>query len=152
MKPLKIEELGYLAGFIDAEMSVIIQRRKHTTRGHTYDGYSVYLDLSTTSEEILRWLCERLGGVIGRKTQIYGHKPAFWWRLNGRSSVALLEAVFPYVVIKKPHAILALQFPFGKRSKDAAELKAKLFNGMKRLNRRGSVNRLQRLSGETPNG
>ncbi len=142
MEKLNAEQLGYIAGLIDAECSIQIQQRKHRSvvkgKEYIYDGYSLCLDMSNTSKDLIFWLKDVIGGCWGRK-KIYNpnHAPAFFWRLSGKPTQKLLSSIVHLLVVKRSHALNAMAFPVNHR-KANSNLRQKLYQIQKELNRRGS--------------
>lgn len=139
MNNLTAEKLGYIAGFIDAEASLKITKRMHKTGNYIYTGYSVMIDVSSTSKQQIDWLLDNFGGTIGIKP-VYNKnsKPAYWWRLGGKETLNLLKLISHLLVTKNQQADNILKFPFGKKNNDAMKLKEELFCSQRILNSRGN--------------
>lgn len=135
---LSIENICYLAGVIDMESSIQIFKRKHSSQGYVYAGYTLSLNVSNTNLGLLQWLKQNLGGSVGaKKTYNPKCKQAYYWSLGGKETKQLLKKVYPYLLVKKEQAALALNFPFGTKSEFNISLKDKLFEEIKILNKRG---------------
>lgn len=81
-------EAAYLAAIIDGEGSIT----EHHGRPVVY----VY----NTSEALMRWLSERIGGRY-RVTDMRGRQPCHTWNVAAACDVAyLLRRVRPYLIIK----------------------------------------------------
>lgn len=135
---LSPEERGYLAGFIDGEGALLINKRLHTSGDVSYIGYSVYLDLGNTNEEVLNYI----NTLVGNTAQIYknpqkgNRKTAYRIRIAGRRSQELISLIKDLLIVKKKQAEIFLQFPL-QHSKLKQTLKERLFQEMKALNHRG---------------
>jgi hypothetical protein len=102
MTPL---ELAYLAGIVDGEGTITIAARKAAS-GRIYFRPSV--TISNTSERLADWL-RAWGYSINTATNSSGRP---YWRINwsGFSVDSLLTRLLPFLVIKRPHADLLLEF------------------------------------------
>lgn len=110
MEGVSDTELAYTAGIIDGEGNIGIY--PNTTK----NGYPVFrlrVRVNNTNEWIIHWLQEKYAGSIGitsRKENSYRWKDAWWWTVSCRKAGEFLEAIFPYLIIKKPQAELAIKF------------------------------------------
>lgn len=144
MNDLNAEQFGYIAGLIDGEGSIQIQRRKHRSKTenceYAYEGYSLYLDMSNTNKDLIDWCVENIGGYWGKKSNPNPGKwkQAYYWRLPGKEAQKLIKKVIHLLIDKRERALVALSFPL-KNSKKDKELKDNLFNQMKKLNCRGKI-------------
>ena len=111
---------AYLAGIIDGEGSIGIQvssRRSPTESPR----YFAYLMVSQSDKEFLERL-QKKWGVGG----VYGHQNAsprnslsrtsYKWGMQSKQAAFVLEAVLPYLVMKKPQAGGALEPERSQRS------------------------------------
>jgi hypothetical protein len=144
MNNLNSEQLGYIAGLIDGEGSIQIQRRKHRSKTenceYVYDGYSLYLDMSNTNKDLIDWCVENIGGYWGSKNNPKPErwKEAYYWRLSGKETKNFLKKIVHLLIDKRERALVALSFPLKSSKKDKI-LKENLFNQMKQLNCRGKI-------------
>lgn len=140
---------AYVAGLLDGEGSIALHYRTEK-RQNRYLQVIIY----NTNARLMEWLKEQLGGHSFSKVQSNPrHKTAMKWVLSTRPAVELLGAVLPYLVIKRPHAELALNFfqvletyrnEFGARA--LGELPAELTNMVEAvyaLNRKGPIDTLE---------
>jgi hypothetical protein len=111
-------ELAYLAGIIDGEGTITISSRR-AKFGKIY--FRPYITISNTSERLADWLRSK-GYSIHSATNSSGRP---YWRINwsGFSLDSLLARLEPFLIIKRPHALLLLAFISERRrlSKTAAE-------------------------------
>jgi len=142
MEKLTAEQFGYLAGLIDAECSIQIRKRQHKSivenKEYTYQGYSLYLDMSNTNKDLILWCVNNIGGSLGKKTnpQPDKWKQAYYWRLGGKECKKILKDVIHLLIDKRERALIALNFPLKHQKKDT-EYKENLYQKMKELNQRG---------------
>ncbi len=143
MKPLSETEKAYLAGIIDGEGSVMIRQRGKRV-------FFLIVVVDNTNQTCIDY-CKRVTGMgsaqlsrdIGGNT-----KRQYRWLVSSRHAEELLEAIYPYSIIKRPQIEVALEFrktyrptarkqsPLTRQEIRAREL---LRKKMKRLNRRGRV-------------
>src|SRR5439155_2573915 len=98
---LKDTERAYLAGILDGEGCISIQRRTHL--GPHKPIYALYVGIYNTSPALKAWLDSRLPGIaIYRHDRRNGRKPCFHWMLSGnRRVIVFLREIAPYLVINK---------------------------------------------------
>lgn len=130
MEKLTEFELGYLAGFIDGEGSLILNKREHIGyKGKRYMGYSAYLDLGNTNEEVLIWIKNKLK-ISSKiyKNQCKGNrKLAYRLRICYKQAKPLICLLKDKLIIKKEIANIFLNYGESDK-KDELYLKAKLLN------------------------
>ena len=105
-------KLGYVAGILDGEGSIIITNSKlHTRTGNPYNGYLVRVTIANTSEPLMKHLVFHFGGVYRPKKQRV-NKICYQWECTGgnEKKEKFLLAVLPYMLIKREQALLALEF------------------------------------------
>jgi len=98
--------IAYLAGLFDGEGSVSILKQykgKHKTGG-AGSWRAVRLVITNRNRDCLELAEKHFSGLIYRQEpQNKDWSPAYRWQAHGRFAVEFLEAIRPYVVIKKPH-------------------------------------------------
>lgn len=103
----RTELWAYLAGLIDADGSFAVYRRQNQNK------YDCYCKLANADLDLLEWVVETFKagkvGVEGRRAAAR-HRTAWFWRLNGRKSVPLVEKILPHLRVKKQRAKLYLRF------------------------------------------
>jgi len=102
MKLTEVER-AYIAGLIDGEGCI---------SGH-YVGELAQLAVVVQmgSEELTKWLHSLFGGVhLLHKVETVRTCAMWKWRINGRQCREVLEAVYPYIRLKKEQVALALAF------------------------------------------
>ena len=104
-----VEERAYLAGLMDGEGSVCIIRRVKT---NCWPEYNVQITICNTNLPMLSWIVEHFAGSIKNHTtkSKLGKKPIYRWYMSGKRSKPILETIFPYLIVKKRRAQLALSF------------------------------------------
>lgn len=98
-----IEDFAYLAGFIDAECSLNIQ--KYLPKDRPNYTYKILLQCNNTKAPVFKWLLERFGGhihFIDRLTHQKARKNQLCWRLSGNALSKILNKIYPFLKHKKP--------------------------------------------------
>lgn len=103
-------QIGYLAGIIDGEGCIYVNRRNPHGRRKTY-GYGVKVCVNITSYALVDWLiCHAQLTSIHHKPHPKGNRKEQWlctW--NNSKAEWLLNSVFEHLVIKTEQAKLGLQ-------------------------------------------
>lgn len=107
------EQLAWVAGFMDGESCVSINRQKvnRTTKAGgavTYFGYSLGIAISQKKPEPLEIIHRLFGGHFFS----YKSRGVTYWRWQhwGPGALACLEQVYPYLVVKREIAGVCMQF------------------------------------------
>ena len=95
-------DFAYLAGFIDAECCLGIQRYK--PKGKPNPVYKICLQCNNTKYPFFKWALERFGGQIHfiERQKAMGQRDQLCWRLSAASLLPILEGVHPYLKHKRP--------------------------------------------------
>lgn len=116
LKNLKVEEvnytaldLAYIAGFVDGEGYMGIQRRRRN-RNLKLIEYQAYFAIGNTNKDILLYIQRLLGGSVRQRTSKPNCLPYFIWRVVSKHSVDILECLFPYLKVKKLQAESIIKF------------------------------------------
>jgi len=97
------EDFAYLAGFIDAECCLGIQR--YRTKNKPNYIYKIQLQCNNTKAPVFKWILRRFGGqihFIDRKTHDSSRRNQLSWRLVGKSLAVILDKIHPFLRHKKP--------------------------------------------------
>ena len=104
--------LPYLAGLFDGEGCVMIVIRTIKERGKVYYGYSLITTITNTDKNLLIFCKENMNlghiNVVGKGLGKW--KKSYVWRCCANQSQIFLEAILPYLILKKERAILAIKF------------------------------------------
>lgn len=98
--------LAYLAGMIDADGYITIQRSAHAGRRY----YGAKIGIAGTRREPHDLAASLWGGSVGRYVPANTrHRPQFQWTRSGEAAVIAIAAIQPYLLIKADNARVALQ-------------------------------------------
>lgn len=106
--------LAWAAGFFDGEGCVMVEASKSERSRHGYRT-SLHANVTQTSLPCLVLFMERFGGAIqtsenrtpnGRRWAVQ-HR----WLVRNEEAVVFLQAILPYLVVKKTQAEAALTYP-----------------------------------------
>ena len=103
---IKDTTLAYLAGMIDGDGFITITRS--VRHGKEYFGSQV--GIAGTRREPHDLAASIWGGKVCPHTpKNPAHRIQYQWQRMGKAAVPILEALIPYLLIKKEHALLALE-------------------------------------------
>jgi hypothetical protein len=102
--------LAYLAGFVDGEGSIAITKRGGSSKWRT-SPYSLSLTVAQINPEPLYLLKQVFGGSLNR----YDHRKAnhrlyYSWSVSSRQAAKTIKVLYPYLLVKKDEAEVALSF------------------------------------------
>lgn len=86
---------AYLAGLIDGEGSILLERNNPN------EHRSPAVSISTTTPEIFEGFVENYGGSISKKKEREGALPAFQYKVRGNKALILLQDILPYLKLHK---------------------------------------------------
>lgn len=96
--PSDAAAVGYLAGLIDGEGSIITPSNGH-----------IYVCITNTDSRLIGYLAAMGGCVTWNKVRSANHTPCAVWRVARRvDAYRLLRAVEPYLIVKRAKARAAL--------------------------------------------
>lgn len=95
------DSLVYLGGTIDMDGHITITALKGTPQ--------VYV--KNTSEILMMWLKENFGGNYYPAQEATERWKKYWrWSLSGDNAIALLREVYPFLLLKKKQALVAIDW------------------------------------------
>ena len=100
------ERALYAAGIFDGEGCITMN--PPTAEGRTT--YALVMVVTNTNLELIEWLQQNFGGLVRDCGVTVGRKQKYSWTLNGRKCQPFIEAVFSFLIVKRPQAIIALNF------------------------------------------
>ena len=135
MKDMTNVEAAYLAGLIDGEGWITIH--KHKGR---YPRYYLYCGIKMTDPAALR-LLEAIADYrykVSKYTRLAPNKDIYQINLYGDTAQEFLYQIEPYMLVKRKHALIALQFPTHIRGNNGFyEDQELMYEVLKDLNKRG---------------
>jgi len=134
--------LKYIAGFIDAEGSIGIWKRKRNG-GRTID-WTPYISVVNTDKDIMMKISEILGGIIReKKHNRLGNKTIYSIAWTHKKARVVASKLYPYLEIKKGRAKIVMDFPAcsgtfaPKNLKNKKAKQERLYNKMRIFMERG---------------
>lgn len=134
--------LAYLAGIIDGEGSIGIERLS-PTKGRKKYYYVCRLTVINTNEDIMKLLVYFFKGTYDKRKKIEGRKECFRWHVFGNDLSYALNKLEPYILLKHKQLNIVLQYrdTVGKTgwnvSDEILEVRHKLWLACKELNKVG---------------
>lgn len=101
--------IGYLAGLLDGEGCIRVTGAFDRIKSRSVS-HSLNVRVSNTSDALIAWLLREVGGSVNRLSMKGRERPCYEWSLYGKNAVAFLEAVRPYLIVKRGQCDLALEF------------------------------------------
>lgn len=95
-------DIRYIAGFFDGEGSIGMAPKG--------SGFLLRISISNVNLEVLTKIKERFGGFINKRPATDKWKVCYQWCASYNVAIAFLEAVLPHLVVKKEHALVALEW------------------------------------------
>lgn len=141
---LSVAEVAYIAGIIDGEGWIgIHQLGKNGGVSRRAGQYRMCVEVGNTNEAIIRFLHSRLGGSVAFRGS-KGKAKAHWkWQSSSYVSLFVLDAVLPYLIIKRRQAVLCRRFQRYTQSPSrivtpkALAVHTRIHDEVRNLNKRG---------------
>lgn len=152
IKP-SIEDFAYLAGFIDAECCINIQ--KSSSKSRPNPTYKIQLQCNNTKSPTFIWIAKRFGGQFHfiDRSKYRNHRNQMTWRLSAAELYPVLEGVLPFLIHKKPvceelikfqktivplNGVISRNSPkFGEFYQPILEERERIFHKIQALNKKG---------------
>lgn len=96
----------YMAGLFDGEGCVCI------TKSGGRKSHGLRVSVAMTHAEVLQEIPKYYGGKVYGKyfRDNPNWKPQLQWGLSGQEAIEFLNRIYPFLIVKKPHAEVAFQF------------------------------------------
>lgn len=148
---MKESKWPYLAGILDGE-GTICMWNMNNAKGYQHITYSVVV--YGTSLNLMKWLVLNFGGKYYLRTKTnLSKKPQYAWHPSGKKNKErILLGCLPYMVIKKEQAKVVLEFLRIKEQEKNPELRLKLLEKCKRLNREEESSTTNMMNNDEPEG
>lgn len=112
-------ELSYLAGVIDSDGSITIVIHKRSAHSRTH---SIILQISQCDRQAVQLAYKLFGGYFYiRKSRSNRRRSIIAWRTTDKGAVPALQALSPFLRIKKKQATIALRLAALKARKNKTE-------------------------------
>lgn len=154
--------LAYLAGVIDSDGCITIQKYFDPSKPHRAPRYVLSVIVVNTSKRLMNWLADNFGGTFKERRKVKeSHKTTYHWQFTNSKAAHLLALVKPYLVEKFDRAANAIALieegdtlnPKGSTPLTEEEIARREMHYQvgKILNQTGSV-QPQRLNSKAPVG
>lgn len=111
------DDLIYTAGIMDGEGCIFIARHSDTESATGWY-YELRIQVGMTDIIIPQWLKQTFGGYIhSRNDGNPRHKTMWIWAISCQKARNLLEAILPYMKVKRHQAQLGIEFQQMKANK-----------------------------------
>lgn len=139
---------AYLAGLIDGEGCIDIHQNNYLTSEHKFETYNLRVRVGMSTEEPIKSVQSWFGGGVNI-INIRGHSSQFslWW--SGDKAMEILEAILPFLILKKKQAELGISFRAffhahhgygcGGTPTNIVEKRREFYQQMKQLNSPNSI-------------
>ena len=139
---MKDTDWAYLAGFLDADGSIAIDKTCRS-KGHSWS-WATKIYITNAHRDTLEWLVTALDGsiyLVNKKAPKH-HSTMWRWVVHGSAAGPILFNMLPYLREKKKRAEIALRFidtitHKGRLSEEDKQLRLYLSAQLTQMNRRG---------------
>lgn len=140
-------ELGYIAGIIDGEGCISINKQHHKTTRVGLFSRTLTLEVQNTNLSLLEWIQERLGGNIRVMPVVGNRKIAYRISWSAANASNILKIILKYLIVKKQQASWGIMLQELKNERghsggiglaqDDIDREEFIFEQFTRLNKRG---------------
>jgi len=115
--PKQAIQLSYLAGIVDGEGCIRIDKQKASKANNRLTPYHApHIGVGMTDERIPQLFKKVFGGSLRVECVPSGRKPLFRWAITGRHKIIpCLEALLPYLIVKRPQAEILIRLAKGMK-------------------------------------
>ena len=116
---MEVEILAYIAGIVDGEGSIMIQRQcsksfmaQRAKSGCFHPHYAVGIRIGMTERIALDLIVDKLKiGKVSEEKPYHHKRPMYRWMIRSKEEVLkFLNYILPYLRVKKKQAVLAIKF------------------------------------------
>jgi hypothetical protein len=107
---LSPELSGYVAGIIDGEGCIGINRARFKNKPWLSERYTAILSVGNTSQKMIDVLLTAFGGTIALRPATPKHKACYVWSVRGPKAKAVLDEVGPHLRVKTAQSELLIEF------------------------------------------
>lgn len=122
----KQTELAYLAGIIDGEGTIYIQK----VNRKTFFDYFPRIQIVTTTPNLMYWIRDTFGGIVtcrDRSTENRNWKPQYTWYTTRKIMDQLLPLLHPYLIVKKKQVEVMIEFRKTFTQKESKKISHDIF-------------------------
>lgn len=123
---MRVTDLAYTAGIIDGEGTIIIRRTSMWSNERWKKrGFGLAVQVGISDRELCDWLRELWGGSV----YTYKDKRSEYWKaisrwfISANQALALLEAILPYLRLKRTQAEVGIAFQQAKKKRGSRHRK-----------------------------
>jgi hypothetical protein len=110
-KDLPLEVRGYVAGIIDGEGTISINRASFPRQPQLSVRYTAILSVGNTDYKVMELLISLFGGNVVTRPPTEKHKRFYVWQARGPHARAILEEhIGPYLLLKRAQSDLLIEF------------------------------------------
>lgn len=105
-KKLSTADAAYIAGLIDGEGTITLQRR------HRNEQRQIVVSIANTERPLLEFVLEAtgVGHITGKRVSYQHHTASFTYTVSNRQALSLLEQITPYLrTCKRERSELVLE-------------------------------------------
>jgi hypothetical protein len=102
-------ERAYSAGLIDGEGCIAIAKQTYAKHGYP-NNYALTVRVMTTDTILPNYLYGLFGGHLKVSVDPRGGRKRVTWAVTSARAESMLRVVLPHLRLKKPQAMLALEF------------------------------------------
>lgn len=127
---------AYIAGFIDGEGCIHIRKYK---QGNGNIRYEARLNACQQNPAPLKFIQKLYGGSVHSRNSAFhqkrGDKPISQYSIGQATSINIIKDIFPYLIVKKKHAKVALIFHrfLKEHSNNGSQSSARLLNNLEKF-------------------
>jgi len=149
MNILTEKQISYIAGIIDGEGNISVNRQKQ--KGGKDWNYHIHVVITNTKIELLKYIQEltKIGNIYQNVDDRPNHNKSWRWYLTNNEIKPFLEVIINDLMIKKKQAKLMLEFIDLKKHKanryytvplEISIERELIWEELRELNRKGIIN------------
>ncbi len=106
---IPLTKKAYVAGIFDGEGSVSLRKNKRKNRKHC--SYFIDVAIWNSSEELINEVKSLYGGFKSTRIDKKGRRKVYYaWRAASNIAMSFLRDVYPFLIVKKERAEIAMEF------------------------------------------
>lgn len=144
---MKEIQKAYLAGIVDGEGCISINKTRNKSVRHKHPYYQVRLRVAMTTYEPIQSIQTWCGGIVSLTKRKGSRKPIYEWLLLNDKAINVLKLIKPYLLLKQKQTEIVINFRdyyhthsgYGRAETpiEVSILREEYFQQMKQLNKRG---------------